>query len=174
LLSCEQSIHHAPSPSAVFDSLCKSLSSSGGKVIVSVYAKKSPIREKFDIIIRDTIAKLPEEQKYEIAKRFTDIGKLLSEIGVKVNVPSDAFEFGNLAGREMTLQRFFYYAIFKCFYNDQFTYDKSVEFTYDWYSYPVCNKTSLDELCGWFMKNGIAIHHVDSNDSNINLKGQKL
>ena len=172
-LSCEQSIHHAPDPSAVFDSLCKALNKNS-KVIISVFAKKSPVREKFDTIIRDTISKLSNEKKYEISEKFTDIGKILSEIDVKLKVPAAAFEFGNLAGREMTIQRFFYYAIFKCFYNKDFTYEKSVEFTYDWYSYPVCNKTSLDELCNWFMKNEIAILHSDSNDSNVNLRGIML
>lgn len=170
LLSCEQSIHHTDQPGKIFDSLAQSLSPEG-KVLLSVYTEKSPIREKFDKIIREGIAELSSEEKYEVAKKITDIGKILSELKVDVTVPEDYTEFGNLKGKKMSLQRFMYYAVMKCFWNDDFTYDKCVEFNHDWYSYPICNTVSPSEVKSWFKTNKIEIDHVDANNSNVNIRG---
>jgi SAM-dependent methyltransferase len=170
LLSCEQSIHHTDQPGKIFDSLSKSLSSRG-KVLLSVYAEKSAIREKFDAIIREGISGLSSQEKHEVAKKITDIAKILSEINVDVEVPEEYHEFGDLKGEKMSLQRFMYYAVMKCFWNDDFTYDKCVEFNHDWYSYPICNTVSLEEASSWFERNNIKIDHVDSNSSNVNIRG---
>ncbi len=172
LLSCEQAIHHTDNPGKIFSSLCKSLSRNG-KVILAVYAKKSAIREKFDTIIRDTIAKESSERKFDLAKKITEIGQILSDMKVDVEVPKSFSEFGNLAGEKMSLQRFLYFSVFKCFWNDDFSFEKSVEFNHDWYSYPICNKTSLEEGSLWFIKNGLGIDYIDSNASNINIRGSK-
>lgn len=170
LLSCEQSIHHTDQPGIIFDSLAKCLSA-GGRVLLSIYAEKSPIRENFDKIIRDAIAQLPSEEKHDVAKKMTDIGRILSEMEVDVQIPEDFAEFGHLKGENMSLQRFIYFAIMKCFWNEDFTYDKCVEFNHDWYSYPVCNTVSPEDAKRWFDNNQIRIDHADVNHANVNLRG---
>lgn len=172
LLSCEQSIHHTDNPREIFTSLCQSFSNNG-KALLSVYAKKSPVREKFDTIIRDAIAQLNPEKKFEIAKQITSIAEILSNMDVEVRVPASYLEFGALAGEKMSLQRFFYYSVFKCFWNKDFSFEKSTEFNHDWYSYPICNKTSLEEATSWYIQNQLKIEHIDANASNINLRGGK-
>lgn len=171
-LSCEQSLSNTIDPQKIFFSLAESLNERS-KVILSVVARKSNVREKMDLIIRDSIARLREKDKQNAVRKITEIGKLLSEININVKVPGDCSELGTLSGKEMSLQRFIYYAVFKCFYNKEFLFDKSMEFNYDWYCYEKCNKFTLDELCIWYIKNGIRIEYVDVNDSNINLRGGK-
>ncbi len=172
LMSCDQCIHHSKDPGAIFDSLSNAVAS-GGTYILSVYAKKSNIREKMDTIIRDQISALDNDKKLEISEKITEISKILSTIDLDVNVPQEFTEFGNLAGEEMSIQRFFYYAVFKCFWNDDFTFEKSKEFNFDWYSYPICYKTSPEEAVQWFTRNNIHIEHVDFNFSNVNIKGYR-
>lgn len=171
IVSADQCIHHTDYPGEIFDALSKLLRP-GGKFLLSVYAEKSIVREQMDTIIRDSIAGLPQERIQEIAGKFTEIGQLLGEMDVNVNVPSHYTMFGHLSGQEMSLQRFVYYSMFKCFYNPEFTKEKSDEFNHDWYCYPICNKTSVEEAVNWYVRNGLLIEHVDSNPSNINLRGQ--
>ena len=170
LLSCEQSIHHTDQPGIIFDALANCLAPAG-RVLLSIYAQKSPIREKFDCIIREGIAKLSSEEKHEVSKKITDIGRILSEIDVDVEIPADFTEFGDLKGESMSLQRFIYFAVMKCFWNNDFSYDKCVEFNHDWYSYPVCNTVSPEDAKGWFSANQINIDHIDVNHANVNLRG---
>lgn len=172
LLSCEQSIHHAPNPNDIFYSLCQSLSTEG-RVLLSVFTEKAPIREKFDLLIRDRISVLEDSEKQEIAKKITSIGKILSDINVDIDIPTSFTEFGNLAGQRIELQRLFYYSVFKCFWNSDYSLEKNIEINFDWYNYPVCSKTSLSEAVSWFMKSELIIEHVDANDSNINIRGYK-
>lgn len=171
IVSADQCIHHTDYPGEIFDALSKLLKP-GGKALLSVYAEKSIVREQMDVIIRDSIAQLPAERIQEIAGKFTEIGQALSDMDVNVKVPEHFTMFGHLAGQEMTLQRFVYYAMFKCFYNPTFTKEKSDEFNHDWYCYPICNKTSVEEAVNWFVRNGLLVEHLDSNPSNINVRGQ--
>ena len=124
-----------------------------------------------DSVVRDSIAQLPADRIHDIARGFTQIGKALHDMDVDVEVPENFDLLGELAGEKMSLQRFVYYAIFKCFYNDEFTLDKSTEFNHDWYCYPICNKTSLETARSWFESNGFEVDYVDSNLSNINIRG---
>ncbi len=172
LLSTDQCIHHSPNPDKIFNALINSLKENG-KVLFSVYAEKSPVRQKFDILIRDTVAQLPEEKRYEFSKQLTQIGKILSEIDLTIYIPEDWDIFGELQGQTMSLQRLLYYTVFKCFWNNQYSLEKNIELTFDWYSYPVCNTISLNQACDWFMKNQLEILHVHTNPSNINLIGRK-
>ncbi len=172
LMSCDQCIHHSKNPGAIFDSLSKSLSING-TCLLSVYAKKSNVREKMDTIIRDRISQMSNSEKLDISDKITELSKILSQIDLNIHVPAEYTEFGNLAGQEMSLQRFLYYAVFKCFWNDSFTFEKCKEFNFDWYSYPICYKTSPEEAVQWFTRNNINITHVDFNFSNVNIKGIK-
>lgn len=172
LISCDQCIHHSKRPGAIFDSLSNALANNGS-CLLSVYAKKSNVREKMDAIIRDQISALDNNEKLVIAEKITEISRMLSDIDLNIQVPKEFTEFGNLAGQDMPLQRFFYYAIFKCFWNENFTFEKCKEFNFDWYSYPICYKSSPEEAVQWFTRNNINIEHVDFNFSNINLRGTK-
>jgi len=171
LVSADQCIHHTDYPGEIFNALASKLDKAHGSFLLSVYAEKSIVREQLDTIIRDSISKLPHEKIKEIAGSFTEIGRLLSETKVEVEVPKEFTMFGALAGEKMSLQRFVYYALFKCFYNPDFTLEKSQEFSHDWYCYPICNKVSVEEATDWFIRNGLSINYIDANMSNVNIRG---
>jgi SAM-dependent methyltransferase len=173
VLSCEQSIHLNTSyPGEIFSNLCQYLKV-GGNVLLSVYAQKSPQRERFDRVIRDSIAKLSAEHKFKIADGMTKIGQLLYEMDVEIEVPNDPEAFGNISGQKTNLQRFIYYTVMKCFWNPNFSFDKCKEFNHDWYSYPKHHTVSFEEAAGWFKDNDLSIEYFDINPSNVNLRGRK-
>lgn len=172
VVSCEQAIHHTDYPGEIFTNLCQYLAV-GGQVLLSVYAQKSPQRERFDRIIRDSIAKLSAERKFEVSDAMTSIGKLLYEMKVDVEIPNEPAEYGTISGQKMNIQRFIYYAVMKCFWNPSFSFEKCREFNHDWYSYPKHHTVSFQEAATWFKNNGLAIEHFDVNPSNVNLLGRK-
>lgn len=172
VVSCEQAIHHTDYPGEIFSNLCNFLST-GGQVLLSVYAQKSEQRERFDRVIRDSIARLSDKRKFEVADGMTKIGQLLHEMDVTVQVPNDENAFGTISGMDMNLQRFIYYTVMKCFWNPSFSFDKCKEFNHDWYSYPKHHTVSFKEAAEWFMNNGLTIEHFDINPSNVNLLGRK-
>jgi len=172
ILACEQAIHHTDYPGQIFSNLCQYLRPSG-KVLLSVYAQKSEQRERFDRLIRDTIAQLPAERKLEIAGGMTEIGRLLHEMDVTIDVPADQGAFGLIAGQTISLQRLIYYGVMKCFWNPSFSFEKCQEFNHDWYSYPKHHTVSFQEAAEWYKDNGLSIEHFDVNPSNINLFGTK-
>ena len=172
LLSMEQSIHHLSSPKNVFNSLSKSLNSNG-KVLLSAYAQKSSIREKFDLLIRDQVAKLDSDKKYKFAKQITELSKIMSQMDINIEIPVEFKEFGEMAGNSYGFQRFFYYSIMKCFWNDEYSLEKNIEINFDWYNYPVCSKVSLNSAVNWFIDSNLLIEYIDANESNVNIRGIK-
>ncbi|MCX8080329.1 MAG: class I SAM-dependent methyltransferase [Bacteroidia bacterium] len=171
-ISIEQAISNAPDAHGIFNSLCRALKP-GGKIILCLFNRKSFIRQKMDKIIRDNISKLPPERILDISYKFSEIGKILHDCNVEVEIPENFIEFGTLAGKKISLQRFFYYAVFKCFYNPSFTMDKNAEYNLDWYSYPHCNTYVLDEVCNWFFENDMQIEHINSNEANFSIRAIK-
>lgn len=172
LVSCEQSIHHLSNPGKVFKSLAKTLTESG-RVLLSVYAQKSLIREKFDFLIRNSIAGMESSRKYMISEQMALIGETLAKMNVEIDIPEHFTEFGSLCGQKMSLQLFIYYAVMKCFWNNGYSKQKNIEINFDWYNYPTCSTVSLNDAVQWFVESKMVIEYVDSNESNVNIRGWK-
>lgn len=172
VVAAEQCIHHTDYPGEIFSNLCQYLTTNGN-FLLSVYARKSAQRERFDRVIRDSIAKLSAERKFEISTEMTKIGQILHEMNVEVEVPNDVESFGNVSGSKISLQRFIYFTVMKCFWNPTFSFEKCQEFNHDWYSYPKHHTVSFEEAANWFKNNGLTIEHFDVNPSNVNLLGRK-
>lgn len=172
LVAAEQCIHHTDYPGEILSNLCSYLTI-GGNFLLSVYARKSAQRERFDRVIRDSIAQLSAERKFDIASGMTEIGKILHEMDVLVDIPNDPEAFGTISGSKQTLQRFIYFTVMKCFWNPTFSFEKCKEFNHDWYSYPKHHTVSFEEAATWFKDNSLSIEHFDVNPSNVNLLGRK-
>jgi SAM-dependent methyltransferase len=172
VIAAEQCIHHTDYPGQIFSNLCTYLTK-GGNVLLSVYAQKSEQRERFDRVIRDSIAKMSAERKFEISDAMTQIGKTLYEMNVELDIPDDSNAFGAISGTKMNIQRFLYYTVMKCFWNPSFSFEKCREFNHDWYSYPKHHTVTFEEAATWYKNNGLAIEHFDINPSNVNLLGAK-
>jgi SAM-dependent methyltransferase len=168
---CEGVIHHTSNPYRTFVHLVSKLKK-GGEIAIYVYKKKSPIREFCDDYIRERVSKMSVEEALEFAKAVTLFGKSLADLNVEIEVPVDIPILGIKKGK-YNLQRFFYYNIFKCFWNEELGFDFSVAVNFDWYHPKYAYRFTVDEVKDWFYSLGMEITHIDVEDSGITIRGVK-
>jgi hypothetical protein len=103
----------------------------------------------------------------------TKIGKALSDQDIDFEIPEDLAELEIKAGR-YDLQRFFYYHIFKCFWNDRFTFDENNLVNFDWYHPTYAHRHSPEEIREWYEEGRLKIVHLDVSESGITARGIKM
>jgi hypothetical protein len=103
---------------------------------------------------------------------MTHFGKALSDLHVKFEVPEDISVLGIKAGT-YNLQRFFYYHIFKCFWNERFNFDENNLVNFDWYHPAYAHRHTGKEVKAWYQKAGLELVHLDISESGITARGLK-
>jgi SAM-dependent methyltransferase len=132
---CQEVLHHTKSPEKSFGNLCKILLP-GGEIAIYVYKKKAPVREYVDDFIREKISEMSYEDAIKICDQITELGKKLSEMNVKIQVPNvDILE---IKEGEYDLQRFVYYFFMKCFWNKDYSFQENSVINYEWYHPQLC------------------------------------
>lgn len=167
---CQEVLHHTPSPRDGFLNLCKRLSENGG-IAVYVYKKKGPMREFADEYIRDKISGLSYEEAMSVCGQITELGKVLSESGIKVKVPQ--VDILDIKEGEYDLQRFIYHFFLKCFWNTELTVNDNTVINYDWYHPQICSKHTVEEVREWFEAAGLTIIYEFVDFYGITMRGQK-
>ena len=130
-VSCDQVIHHTQDPEKTYTELVRILLNSG-EFAVYVYAKKALPREMIDDYFREASKNIGHEEMMEFSKQLTKLGKNLSDISVKVDIPD--IPLLGIKGGKMDIQRFIYWNFLKCFWNDDLGWPSSVSTNYDWYA----------------------------------------
>lgn len=167
---CQEVLHHTKSPEKSFGNLCKILLP-GGEIAIYVYKKKAPVREYVDDFIREKISEMSYEDAIKICDQITELGKKLSEMNVKIQVPNvDILE---IKEGEYDLQRFVYYFFMKCFWNKDYSFQENSVINYDWYHPQLCSRHTIDEVENWFLKEGLEITHKYVDFYGITIKGIK-
>jgi SAM-dependent methyltransferase/uncharacterized protein YbaR (Trm112 family) len=164
-------LHHTPDTHKAFEVLIKFLAPKG-EIAIYVYKKKGPIREFCDDYLRGFTTHLSEEECWEFSKRMTKFGKALSDLHTEFEVPEDIPALGMKAGK-YNLQRFFYYHIFKCFWNERFNFDENNLVNFDWYHPAYAYRHTPEEVKTWFQKAGLELVHIDISESGITARGLK-
>jgi hypothetical protein len=133
------------------------------------------MREFCDDYLRQSTTKLPPEECWEFSKKVTRIGKALSDQDIDFEIPEDLAELGIKAGR-YDLQRFLYYHIFKCFWNDRFTFDENSLVNFDWYHPTYAHRHSPEEIREreWYEEGRLKIVHLDVSESGVTARGIKM
>jgi SAM-dependent methyltransferase len=168
---CQEVLHHTGDPKAAFLNLCGRLTE-GGEIAIYVYKLKAPIREHADDLIRDRISGLPYDQAMALMREVTELGRVLSETGVKLTVPD--VKVLDIPAGEYDLQRFLYHFFLKCFWSPELSHEENVAINYDWYHPQLCTRHSLDEVLGWFEVAGLDVVHQCVDFYGITVRGRRV
>lgn len=170
-ISCDQVIHHTPDTHLSLSRLVRHLAP-GGHIGVYVYKVKGPIREFCDDYIRKFTVGMPVDECMKISEEITKFGKSLSDLGVTIDVPEDIPILGIQAGK-YDLQRFIYWHVFKCYWNDTMDWDSNVITNFDWYHPLHAHRHTPEEVRAWCEELGLDVVHFQVVDSGITVLAQK-
>jgi len=143
-VSCDQVIMHTEVPENTFSELTRITKKNGGEFACYVYAKKALPRELLDEHFRIYCKDLTKEELWDMSYKLTQLGKTLSELEIKINVP-DIPQL-DIKGGEYDLQRFIYWNFLKCFWNEELGEETSIATNFDWYSPSNAKRYSEEEF----------------------------
>ncbi|WDZ96602.1 class I SAM-dependent methyltransferase [Herbaspirillum sp. WKF16] len=165
---CQEVLHHTSDPRGAFGNLVGILSDDG-EIAIYVYKQKAPVREFVDDFVRDRIAALSYEDAYKACEQITELGKVLSDLKVTVNVPG--VDVLGIEAGEYDLQRFIYHFFMKCFWNNEFSKNDNVVINYDWYHPQLCSRHTMEEVLEWFSANQLSVVHAHEDHYGITVRG---
>ena len=137
-------LHHTDDTRAAVAAVAAKLRR-GGRFLFYVYARKAPIREFVDDLIRDHLRPMADEEAWEALKPLTRLGIAIGELAVELDVPEDVPVLGIKAGK-VDLQRFFYYTLLKAYYRPEFAFDEMHHINFDWYRPLNCHRHTEEEV----------------------------
>lgn len=166
---CQEVLHHTENPQLSFRNL-RELLAPGGELAIYVYKQKAPVREFVDDYIRSRIAPMSYEDAMVQCRQITEFGKALSDVGIKIKVPS--VECLGIDAGEYDLQRLIYHFFAKCYWNGDLPQEESVLVNYDWYHPQTATRHSLAEVEGWFVAANLEIVHSYVDFYGITVRGR--
>jgi len=170
-IACDQVIHHTPSTRESLRHLLTRLAS-GGHICFYVYKKKGPVREFCDDHIRAQTVHMSAEDCFKVSEAITKFGKALSDMKITIDVPEDIPILGIQAGKQ-DLQRFIYWNMFKCYWNDTMDWDSNVITNFDWYHPLHAHRHTKEEVEQWCKEEQLSIEHMDIQESGISVRARK-
>lgn len=170
-ISCDQVLHHVPNPKNAFGHLLTFLRKRG-EIALYLYRKKGPIREFCDDYIRERTTKMTAEECMEFAKAVTSFGKSLSELNVKIEVPED-IPILDVKSGTYDLQRFIYWNVFKCFWDEEGSFARSLAVNFDWYHPKHAYRYTPDQVKGWCKEYNLQLVNFNVIQSGISMRAVK-
>lgn len=146
----DQVLHHLPDTYKALEKTV-SLVTPGGVIMFYVYKKKVPVREFVDTFLRWFTTRLSQKNCLLFSEFMLWLGKTLT----RINLP---------------LQRWVYWNIAKCFYNETFSHDNNLRVNYDWYSPKIAHRHTEEEAHLWIKKLNITPDHINIGDSGISVR----
>jgi SAM-dependent methyltransferase len=160
-------LHHTPDTFQSLTALRRHLKPHG-RVIFYVYVKKAPLREFADDYVREQIAHLPPDEAWRHMEALTRLARRLSAIEGELVIDDDVPALGFRKGT-YHVQRFIYYNLFKCFWNDALSFDDNVHVNFDWYHPRYSHRHTPDEVRGWLQTLDLTAEHFHVSDSGISV-----
>lgn len=167
---CQEVLHHTLIPSVSFKNLANLLEREG-EIAIYVYKKKSAIREFTDDHIREKIKKLSYEDSMFFCSEIAMLGKVLSELNIKIKVPE--VKLFEIEEGEYDVQKLLYHFFAKCFWNPKLSLNDNALVNYDWYHPEIATRHTIDEVEQWFASNGLKIIHKYVDFYGITVRGIK-
>jgi len=168
---CDQVIHHTPNPEETFKHLLIHTRRSG-EILIYTYRKKGPIREFCDNYIRKFSTEMSEEECYKLSKAITLFGKYLSDLNFELEIPED-IQILDIKKGKYNLQRWLYWNVLKCFWNDNYPLEINIMINFDWYHPKNAFRYSPEEIKDWCKKNNVKIKSFNVVESGISVRGSK-
>lgn len=170
-ISCDQVIHHSANTENSFNHLVNHLCK-GGVFSTYTYKNKGPIREFCDDFIREKTTNMSYEECYKFSKQMTLLGKAFAELSANVEIPVD-IPLLNIKKGRVDMQRFLYWNVFKCFWNEDHGLESSIMTNFDWYHPKIAHRHSPDELKKWVADNKLQTLFFDVGDAGISVRLKK-
>lgn len=165
IIFSEGVLHHTDSVERAILELSKRLKQ-GGRFLFYVYAKKAPIREFTDDLVRQSIAGLSNDEAWEALMPLTKLGKTLGDLNIEIEIEEDIPYLGIHKGKH-NLQRFFYYKICKTYYRPDYSLDEMNHINFDWFRPFNCHRHTPDEIKTFCERAGLNIERLHIEDSGI-------
>lgn len=167
LIFSEGVMHHTPSVANAIKKLSAFLSKDG-KFLFYIYKKKAPIREFSDDFIREKLSRMSDRDSWDAISQITELGELLSNLSVTINIPRDISLLEIPAG-EHDIQRLFYNYIFKCYFNSNLTFNESNHVNFDWYKPTLCHRHTAEDVNGFLEDADLAVIRLFEDESGISV-----
>lgn len=164
-------LHHTPDSKQAFLSIVPFLTK-GGEIAIRVYRKGVPIREFCDDFIRSYTTKMSKTECWQFCEKISKLGESLAKTTCQIEIPEDIELLGFKRGK-YDLQRFLYYNMFKCFYNEAFTPEENCMINFDWYSPTDAHRHTEEEVRQWFVEVGLHEIKLFNPESGISAIGKK-
>jgi len=158
---CRAALHHTPVPERTLRSFVSVLKPSG-TVAISVYTKKSPMREASDEAFRSAITPLPPDEAFRLVRQFSKLGRDLQASEGSIVIADDLPALGIRAGH-YSIQEFVYDHFLKCWFNEKFGEKWSDIVNFDWYHPPYAYRYSFDEIVDMSRRCGLEVVRCESN-----------
>jgi SAM-dependent methyltransferase len=165
---CQEVLHHTAEPERAFANLCGILEP-GGEIAIYVYRQKAPLREYADDFVRDRISELPYEEAMVACEQITALGRAVSDLDVEVEVP--AVDLLGIEAGKYPVHRFLYHFFLKCFWNAELSFQENAAINYDWYHPQLATRHTMDEVLGWFERQGLKVCHTHLDPYGITVRG---
>lgn len=170
-ISSDQVLHHTPDTRKSLSLLVRKLVA-GGHIAFYVYKKKAPIREFSDDYIRQFTSRMSAEECLRVCQGITSLGKTLSELKVKIHISEDIPILEIKAGT-YDLQRFVYWHILKCYWNETLDWDMNCITNFDWYHPLHAHRHTPEEVHEWCAAENLEIVNFDIVESGISVLARK-
>ncbi len=171
LIFSEGVLHHTDSVQEAIEALTRRLNPNG-LMMFYVYAKKAPIREFTDDLIRGEIAHLGNDDAWDALIPLTKLGKTLGDLNIEIDIADDIPYLGIKKGR-VNLQRLFYYKVFKAYYQPGFSVDEMNHINFDWFRPTNCYRHTPDEISTFCAKAGLDVERLHVEESGITVIARK-
>jgi len=165
LILADGVLHHTADTRTSFLGLAGKLNM-GGDFLFYVYKKKAPVREFSDDWLREHTTLMNPEQCFEFCQSLTELGRQLRNAKVTLHFDKPIPLLGIREG-DIDLQRWVYWHILKCFWDDGGNELASIVENFDWYHPPIAYRHDLDEVRGWLEEAGLETVQLVEADSGI-------
>jgi arsenite methyltransferase len=171
LIFSEGVLHHTDDTRAALVAVTRHLKA-GGRILFYVYRKKGPIREFTDDFIRDKLQSMSPEHGWQAMLPLTRLGKMLGDLDLEIDIPERIDLLGIPAGR-ITLQRFFYWHVFKAFYRPGMSIEEMNHINFDWYSPKNAHRHDPEDVRRWCAEVGLIIERERVEEAGITCIARK-
>jgi arsenite methyltransferase len=165
-------LHHTDSTRDAILTLARLLRP-GGRFMLYVYNKKSPIREFTDDFIREELQGMTPDAAWAALMPLTKLGKALGELKIEFDVPEDVTLLGIPKGK-IDLQRLFYWHIFKAYYRPEFTLEEMNHVNFDWYAPKNSHRQTPEQVRAWCAEAGLAVERERIEEAGITVIARKI
>lgn len=164
-------LHHTDSTRGALASLVPLLRK-GGYFLFYVYRKKGPIREFTDDYIREKLQLMSADEAWNALKPLTSLGEQLGSIEKELDLPQ-GLSLLDIPPGKISLQRFFYWHIFKAFYHPELSFEEMNHINFDWFAPKNAFRQTPEEVSSWCSELGLTIKRMHIENAGITIIAQK-